>query len=109
MDVRTWLPTTGDLPPVIAKASLRDNSGPAKFDIKAEGTFEMMGTDVALTSVVYGDPQQAKVDLQTKYNTKEYGMLLEATRSSLRIDANVVKHIVVNANVSTKFNQWLKP
>ncbi|XP_050696049.1 uncharacterized protein LOC126985337 [Eriocheir sinensis] len=100
VEANAWSPIRGDLPPLSAKATLKDNSGPAKFDINAEGSFTFRNTDISVTSVVYGDPQQAKVDLQTKFNSKTYGMKVDATRSSLLIDANVVKHVVVNAKMN---------
>ena len=95
-------PHVGELQLLDAKASIKDLSQRGTFSVAAEGIVKTLGETMALTSEIYGDSQQAKVDLQTQFNRKEYGMKMEATRSSLLIHANLVKHVVVNANVSHK-------
>ena len=68
--------------------------------MNADASLEVLGSTVSMSSQVYGDPQQGKVNLQTQLNGKKYGMKMEASRNGLSIDANVVKHIIVDAKVS---------
>ncbi|KAG0718526.1 Apolipophorin [Chionoecetes opilio] len=83
-----------------ASGFFRDNSGPRTFSINSQASINVFGTAMSLSSEVLGTPQQGKVDLQTNFNGNDYGMKMEATPNSLLIDANLVKHVVVNAKVN---------
>nr|UNP37702.1 dLp/HDL-BGBP protein [Scylla paramamosain] len=100
VQAKTDTPMTGKMTLIDASASMKDNSQPGTFNVNAEVSATIPMTTVTLTSEMYGDRQQGKINLQTQIGDKEFGLRMEATPSSLLIDANVVKHVVVNAKIN---------
>lgn len=87
----------------ILEGSLQNNSQPGKFNVLMDGSFKSPENTVTTNLGIYGDKTKASVDFSADVNGRpgEFALKFEVTRSSILVDANVYKHIFINAYVTT--------
>lgn len=86
----------------VLEGSLKDNSLTGKFNALVDASYKTPWNEVTLSSNVYADRENAKVDFSTNFYGQQFTLKIEGTRTSIIVDANIYKHILLNAYVSGK-------
>ncbi|CAL4079365.1 unnamed protein product, partial [Meganyctiphanes norvegica] len=84
----------------VLEGTLENKSEIGKFDVVFDGSYKCNANDVKITSTIFADKTKANLHSTVDYNGQAYTFVFEGTRSSLLIDANIIRHIVLNADVS---------
>ncbi|XP_064121465.1 uncharacterized protein LOC135225850 [Macrobrachium nipponense] len=82
------------------EGKLQDNSVRGKFNVIADASIVAPSLDIKGTLGIYADSEKANTNLHILANGQNYGLKLEGTKSSVLIEANVIRHILLNAYVS---------
>lgn len=85
---------------MVLDGTFLDKSGEGKINSVLEAAFKSSLYDVKLNSGISADSTKAHLDAKVTFNGKDYTIMIEGTRSSLTIDINAFKHILVEAFVS---------
>lgn len=79
---------------------LLDETVPDKMHYVVEASFKSSGYDVSFHSGISAETTKAHVDAKITINGIDYTMLLEGTRTSLTLDVNALRHILISSYVS---------
>nr|XP_045624060.1 uncharacterized protein LOC123774022 [Procambarus clarkii] len=86
---------------VSLEGSVRDNSVPGKFNVLMDGSFKCPSHTSKLSSGIFADSEKANVDLNTDINGRKYTMKIESTRTSILVDANIGRHVLLDAYITS--------
>lgn len=84
----------------ILEGKLEDNSVKGKFNVVADGSLMAPTIDAKGTLGMYADSEKATSEIHTTVNGQNYDIKFEGTKTSALIEANVIRHILVNAQIS---------
>lgn len=82
------------------EATLENNSIPGKINGLLDGKVTSPQHNAVVHLGVYADKDKAHGDFKSTVNGKEYSVMIETTRTSVIVDAKIIKHIFINAQVS---------
>lgn len=85
---------------MVFDGSFMDKSVEGKINSVVEATFKSSLYDIKFHSGLSADITKGHLDAKVNFNGEEYTLLIEGTRSSLTIDINAIKHILIEAFVS---------
>ncbi|XP_068239150.1 uncharacterized protein [Palaemon carinicauda] len=84
----------------ILEAKLEDNSVRGKFNVVANGSLVAPTIDIKGNLGLYADSEKATSEIHTTVNGQNYDLKFEGTKTSALIEANIIRHILVNAYIS---------
>lgn len=87
--------------PYIIEGMIQDNSVEGKLTIIADATMVSPNLNVKAGLGITGDSEKGLLDLKSTVNGQNYDLKIEVTKASLLIDANIIRHIVLAAYVSS--------
>lgn len=87
------------------EATLENNSVPGKINGLLDGKVTTPQHNAAVHLGVYADKDKAHGDLKSTVNGREYSVMVETTRTSILVDANIIRHIYIDAKVSICFRK----
>ncbi|XP_037774248.1 uncharacterized protein LOC119570670, partial [Penaeus monodon] len=83
------------------EGNFKDNSVAGKINTIVDGFFKTSDFDWKSNLGIYADEDKANVNFKINSDRNEYMAKFEGTRTSLLIESNFVKHILVNAHVTS--------
>ncbi|ROT70456.1 beta-1,3-glucan-binding protein precursor [Penaeus vannamei] len=83
------------------EATLENNSVPGKINGLLDGKVTTPQHNAAVHLGVYADKDKAHGDLKSTVNGREYSVMVETTRTSILVDANIIRHIYIDAKVTS--------
>ncbi|XP_042874952.1 uncharacterized protein LOC122255069 [Penaeus japonicus] len=83
------------------EATLKNNSVPGKINGVLDGKVNTPKHNAVLHLGVYADKDKASGDFKSTVDGKEYSVMIETTRTSILVDAKIIKHIFINAYVTS--------
>ncbi|XP_063589036.1 uncharacterized protein LOC134766188 isoform X1 [Penaeus indicus] len=83
------------------EGNFKDNSVAGKINTIVDGFFKTSDFDWKSNLGIYADKDKANVNFKINTDGNEYMAKFEGTRTSLLIESNFVKHILVNAQVTS--------
>nr|AHJ78589.1 dLp/HDL-BGBP precursor [Astacus leptodactylus] len=86
---------------VSLEGSVQDNSHAGKFNVLMDGSFKCPGHTSTFSSGIFADSEKANVDLNTDINGRKYTMKIEGTRTSILVDANICRHVLLDAHITS--------
>lgn len=86
---------------ILLEGTLKDNSSQGKINAVVEGIGRSSVYEIKSTIGFSADKEKAAVDMKTVINGIDYTAKLEGSSSAIMIDINIIKHILLNAYVTT--------
>ncbi|XP_068221439.1 uncharacterized protein [Palaemon carinicauda] len=83
----------------LLEGTFENKSTRGKIDVNLSGLYKYSGCDISTNFGIYADTNKATVDMITKVNGRDYTAKIEGSTSSLMIDVNIIKHILLNTQV----------
>lgn len=86
---------------MVLEGSFKDNSVAGKINTIIDGFFKTSDFDWKSNLGIYADKDKANVNFKINADGNEYMAKFEGTRTSLLVESNFVKHILVDAHVTS--------
>ncbi|XP_064104223.1 uncharacterized protein LOC135214035 [Macrobrachium nipponense] len=83
------------------EGAFENKSTSGKINAILSGICKCSGYDINTNFGIYADTQKASVDMTTKVNGRDYTAKIEGSSSSLLIDVDIIKHVVLNTQVTS--------
>ncbi|XP_063615204.1 uncharacterized protein LOC134788259, partial [Penaeus indicus] len=83
------------------EATLENNSVPGKINGLLDGKVTTPQHNAVIHLGVYADKDKAHGDFKSTVDGKEYSVMVETTRTSVVVDANIIRHILINAQIAS--------
>jgi len=86
------------------EGNFKDNSMAGKVNTIVDGFFKTSDFDWRSNLGIYADKDKANVNFKINADGNEYMAKFEGTRTSLLVESNFAKHILVDAHVNIVFS-----
>ncbi|XP_076066631.1 uncharacterized protein LOC143039997 [Oratosquilla oratoria] len=85
--------------PLETEINIKDKSTPSSVDLAIDGQHEGLGYRAILDTALVANKDEANFDLLFNVNDKDYTVNAEASRTSLLLDVNIIRHISLDAKI----------